>query len=462
MHRPRHERRDVLPITRGRQPITLAPAPLLLADSVPFRGDVDVPEEPDPTVERPVGQAKLEVHPRFAEDAVPLANSDLDVGDEVVAQPLVEHVEGGCLVHREAVASVLSRAQQGVHGGIEPVIVVNPSFAIAPLEPHGVPVRGVGGQLRPEEVEGHRMVEVEVLLKRLEIDDPEGPRIRIRRLAEHFRGPLHHPRQAGFAHVHVVGLFLEHESAGAREGVEARILQSGELELPVPVREVGEHEEGEPVGRRLVEGTEDAGPVHVAGAPLEEGVRLVASVPAEVRVQQVDHCPEVAALLDVDLQQGAEIVERGTGRAEVALLLDGGGLGVPLHRNDAPERPPVLPGNFLPHRLPLAVPEPDDPVSGGRGQENTPAVVRHLHVVVVGPAAGVDVDGGAQVHVARLESDRTGFPPPVDVGRLPCLQGPPQAPVVAELHVVGNALVEIDARHVQTLRRSKSAPRPVP
>ena len=170
-----HERRDVLPVPRGRQPTAFAPAPLLLGDPVPVRGDVDVPEEPDLTVERPMGQAKLEVHPRFAEDAVPLAHPRLDVRDEVVAQPLVEHVEGRRLVHCEAASFALGRAQQGVHGGIEPVVVVDPAFAIASLEPHRVPVRGVRGHLRPEEVEGHRIVEVEVLLKRLGIDDSEGP-----------------------------------------------------------------------------------------------------------------------------------------------------------------------------------------------------------------------------------------------------------------------------------------------
>ena len=176
VHRLRHQRPDVLPVARGRQPLVLAAPPLRFPDLVASRGDVDVPEEPDPAVERPVGETQIEVHPRLAEDAVPLAHPDLDVGDEVVAQPFVEHVEGGGLLGLETASPVRGRPEHGIGGGFEPVVVVEPAFPVPPLEPHRVPVRGVGGDLRPEEIQGDGVVEVEVLLERHRIDDPEGPR----------------------------------------------------------------------------------------------------------------------------------------------------------------------------------------------------------------------------------------------------------------------------------------------
>jgi hypothetical protein len=70
-------------------------------------------------------------------------------------------------------------------------------------------------------------------------------------------------------------------------------------------------------------------------------------------VQQIDHGPEVAALFDVDLEQVAQVVERGAGLAEQALLLDAGGLGVALGHDDAPQRVAVLAGHLLPGGLPM-------------------------------------------------------------------------------------------------------------
>ena len=69
----------------------------------------------------------------------------------------------------------------------------------------------------------------------------------------------------------------------------------------------------------------------VAGVPLEHLVGLVAAVAAEVAVQQVHHRPQVAALLDVDLEQVAQVVQARRGEAQVALLLDRRRLGVALH-----------------------------------------------------------------------------------------------------------------------------------
>ena len=142
----------------------------------------------------------------------------------------------------------------------------------------------------------------------------------------------------GLAHEHVVRLLGQHEAAGARERVEAALREARELVLAVAVGEEAEHEERQPVRGLLVEGAEDARLVGVAGAALQQRLRLLAAVAAEVGVEQVDHGPEVPALLDVDLEEVAQVVERRARAAEVALLLDGRGLGVALGDDEAAER----------------------------------------------------------------------------------------------------------------------------
>ena len=122
-------------------------------------------------------------------------------------------------------------------------------------------------------------------------------------------GALDHPGHAGGADEHVMGLLLEHEVAGAAERIEGRLPEGRQLELAVPVGEVGEEEKREPVGGGLVERTQDPRPVDIARMALEQGIGLLPSVPAEEGVQQVDHGPQVPAFLDVDLKQVAQVVQ---------------------------------------------------------------------------------------------------------------------------------------------------------
>ena len=105
--------------------------------------------------------------------------------------------------------------------------------------------------------------------------------------------------------------------------------------------------------RLLVERAEDARLVRVARAALEQRVALLAAVATEVGVEQVDHRPEVTALLDVHLVEVAEIVERRARPAERALLLDARRLGVALRDDDPAEVRPVLARHLVPDRLPL-------------------------------------------------------------------------------------------------------------
>ena len=243
-------------------------------------------------------------------------------------------------------------------------------------------------------------------------------------LAHQLGGALHDAADARGAHEHVVGLLLQHEVAGPRQRIERRLPQRGELELAVAVGEVREHEERQPVRRLLVEGAEDARVVLVAGVAFEHLVGLVAPVPTEVAVEQVHHRPQVTALLHVDLEQVAHVVERRRGEAEPALLLDRCRFGVALHHDEPAEVGAVLAGDVLPDRLALVVAEGDAAVVLGLGEEDAPPVVGHRDVVEVRPAVLADVDRGAQVHGVVLEGGGAELLPPADELRLPAAPAP--------------------------------------
>src|SRR6185312_17058468 len=110
--------------------------------------------------------------------------------------------------------------------------------------------------------------------------------------------------------------------AGARQRIEARLGETRELILPVAIGEKREHQVSEPVRRRFVERAEDTRMVRAAGAPHQQGIRLLAPVASEVGVQQIDHRPQMARLLDVNLKEVAQIVKRRGGASEMALLFD--------------------------------------------------------------------------------------------------------------------------------------------
>jgi hypothetical protein len=188
---------------------------------------------------------------------------------------------------------------------------------------------------------------------------------------------------------------------------------------------------------------EDARAVQVTGVAVQQGLGLLAAVAAEVGVQQVDHRPEVTALLDVDLEQVAQVVERGRGLAEAALLLDGRGLGVALDDDEPLQVRAVLPGNLLPGGLALLLAEGDPPVVAALGEEHAPAVLLHGDVAELGPALLADIDGGAQVHVLRRDGRAHRLPPVEEVG-LPGLQRTLQLAVAGDVDVVRDLLAVVD------------------
>ena len=139
-------------------------------------------------------------------------------------------------------------------------------------------------------------------------------------------------------------------------------------------------------------------------------------------MQQIDHRPQVAAFLDVDLEEVAQVVEARRRAAEVALLLDGGGLGVALGHDDAPQVRAVLAGHVLPRGLAEVIAEMDPALLHGGREEDAPAVIGHLHVAEARPVLGVDAGRGAQVHVVALRALGTHLAPPCGEIRLPLLE----------------------------------------
>ena len=177
---------------------------------------------------------------------------------------------------------------------------------------------------------------------------------------------------------------------------------------------------------------------------LQHLVCFLAAVAPEMGVQQINHGPQMAAFLDVHLEQVAQIVERRAGPAEVALLFDRSGFGIALGDDQAAQFGAVLARHLVPHRLALVLAEGDLPVLFGRGEKDTPAIFRHPQMAVMGPTLGVDADGGAQVDLEVAGLDRTHIVPPLQIGRLPAFQRPQQAPVVGQADIVGNSLVIVD------------------
>ncbi len=92
--------------------------------------------------------------------------------------------------------------------------------------------------------------------------------------------------------------------------------------------------------------------------------------------------------------------------------------------------------------------ERDDAVLFLRRQQDAPAIVGHLYIVELGPAARIDRIGGAQIDQRLLEAVRPHVVPPVDVTGMPAFQRLEHLPILAEIHVVGNLGAVIDVHDV--------------
>ena len=186
----------------------------------------------------------------------------------------------------------------------------------------------------------------------------------------------------------------------------------------------------------------------LAGAAPQQFVGLLAAVAAEIFVQEIDHRPQMAAFLDIDLEQVAHVVERGRGLAEMALLLDRGRLGVALDDDEAPQHGAIFAGHVLPGRLAVVAAERNLAAFLLRREQNAPAVFRHLHVVELRPALRIDRDRGAQIDQRLLEAFRAHVLPPVDVAGMPALQRAQHLPVLGQTDVVGDLGRVVDVLNV--------------
>ncbi len=131
----------------------------------------------------------------------------------------------------------------------------------------------------------------------------------------------------------------------------------------------------------------------------------------------------------------------------MALLLDGGRLGITLDHQQPAQHGAVFPRHLLPHRLALMGAEADRAALNRGGQQHTPFVFGHLYIVELGPALGVDADGGAQIDQAFLESFRAHILPPVDITGMPGLQRLAHAQILRQADVVGNQAVIINVHY---------------
>ena len=257
-------------------------------------------------------------------------------------------------------------------------------------------------------------------------------------LLHDFQRALHHAAHSRFADEHVMRFFREHEAAGACQRIETGLGQALQLEFAVAIREVREHEERQPVADRFVESAEDARLVDVARMARQQSFGFLAAIAAEVGVQQIDHCPEMPAFLDVDLKQVTQVVQRRTGETEPVLLLHRCGFGVALRDDDAAELRTQFTRDLLPDGFAEVISEADGALRRPVREKNSPAIIRHLHRAVTCPALRVYTDRRAQVDIRRSGIVWTHLPPPVEESRLPVFERALQRAVVRQVDVVRN------------------------
>src|SRR5580700_2967188 len=181
----------------------------------------------------------------------------------------------------------------------------------------------------------------------------------------------------------------------------------------------------------------------------EQLLGLLAPLATEERMKEVDHRPEMTALLDIDLEEIAQVVEARRRESEKPLLLHRRGFRIALDDEQALQLGAIFARDLLPRRRPHVLTKGNATVGITVGQEDAPPILLERDVAEMRPAVAVGADGGAEVHVARDEI-RAEVPPPLHEARLPGLERSLQAAVAAQIDVVGNAICVIGAEaHVR-------------
>src|SRR6516162_4901659 len=169
----------------------------------------------------------------------------------------------------------------------------------------------------------------------------------------------------------------------------------------------------------------------------------------------------MAAFLDIDLEEVAQIVERGAAVTEQTLLLDRSRLGVALGHNQPPQGRAVLARHLLPHRLAQGIAETNPAIGHRLGEKNAPAVFRHLDHAVARPALLVDRRGGAQIDLGAGKCRGSHFLPPVEKARLPVLERALQRLVLAEVYIVRDSFLIVEIHSGSPVSVSVLYPFPV-
>src|SRR5262245_37020397 len=392
----------------------------------------------DAPVEAPARQIEPFRDAFLGEDFVPSRQPTLAIFRVFAAQHFVERVAQRRLATLHLI--VLDHFDAQDAGGRN-VILEQLLLAVTAFQTRREEVRRIRTDLAAEQIERITVPEIDVLLDDVERDSTELARVAILTLLHQLRGASDYAPDAGLTDEHVVSLFGQHEFAGAGQRLESRFGQRAKPILAVAVGEQRESIKVQPVVARLIEGLQDARLVGVAAAALQQLFGLLTPVASEISVQQIDHRPQMAALLDVNLKQVAQVVKRRAGVSELSLLFDRGRLGVALCDDDATQRIAKFAWNFLIRVFAVVVAEANLRVRGGRRQKDAPAIIGHLYVVVMRPPVRLNTDGSAQINISLLKPRRPHLAPPVQVIRQPFFQRALQALVIGKIDVIRNAVV---------------------
>ncbi len=235
-----HQALDEILVAVGRQEVAALLVPFGVAQHAAVDVGVDVGELADVAVEGDVRQLDLERDADLGDHLVPAADADIAVGDVVVAQPHVERRQRRRVLVLDL---AVDQPQHRIGAVLQLMVVVEPVLAIAALQAGVEGVGGVGRNLVAEQIERQREVQVRLLLDGRQVDDAELAhfldlvRVGDAGLLHRLAGALDDAGDAGLAHEHVVRFFGQHEAAGARQRIEARLRQRLELHLAVAVGE---------------------------------------------------------------------------------------------------------------------------------------------------------------------------------------------------------------------------------